>query len=293
MNPKILQLLNGKESIYPHKLEQQYPRVLEKILAQWDQSNMEAYFSELMMDSRDGQRQGFPHEVASEILRLSLVHAQQQQQKNSDVWGNIAEKYKKEVEQLGYKFTPQGFMQASEAGNTRAIQVFLNGGANLETRDDRQWTPLMMSAFNGKEAVAFLLIQSGARIHAKDKNGYSPIHWAAFNGYSNVVGLLIRSGADPNALSNFGWTPLMQAATRGHILASAQLIAGGANVNAISQDKWTALHKAAANGHADLVRLLLSKGADPTIETQDGGNALTLASKGKHAEIIAMLTPHK
>ncbi len=291
MNEKFLQMIGGVTSYYPQLLEQQFPRVFEKVVQLWGTPAMEPYFNELMMDSRDGKRKGFPQDVASEVLRLSLVYAKTQTKASKDVWGGVTEKYRKEIEQMGYQLTPQGFLQASEAGNTRAINIFINSGVNLEARDERNWTPLMISSFNGKEAVAFLLIQSGAKIDAQDNNGYSPLHWAAFNGYSNVVGLLLKNGANPNMLSKFGWTALMQAATRGHVLVSAQLIAGGAHVNIVSSDNWTALHKAAANGHVDLVRLLLSKGADPAVEFQQGGNALTLAIKGKHEEIIAMLTP--
>jgi uncharacterized protein len=291
MNEKFLQMIGGGNHYYPHALEQQFPRVFEKIIQSWNSPALESYFEELMMDSRDGKRKGFPREVASEILRISLIYAKQFKQSQGDAWGSNTEKIRYEVEQLGFKHTPQGFMQASEAGNTQALHAFLRSGIDLETRDERNWTPLMVSSFNGKEAAAYMLIQSGAKIDAQDNNGYSPLHWAAFNGYANVVGLLIKSGANANALSNFGWTPLMQAATRGHALVAAQLIAGGAHVNTISSDNWTALHKAAANGHADLVRLLLTKGADARIEYQEGCTALTLATKARHDEIIAMLTP--
>jgi ankyrin repeat protein len=290
MNQKVLQILGGNESHYPVKLEHQFPRVLEKIIQLWDTPALDPYFNELMMDTRDGNRQGFPREIASEILRLSLVSAKQHEKATRDVWGSLSEKARQQVEQMGFEHSAKGLMQASEAGNTRAIEILLSGGVSLETRDERNWTPLMISSFNGKEAAAFLLIQGGAKIDAQDLNGYSPLHWAAFNGYDNVVRLLLRSGANPNALSNFGWTPLMQAATRGHMLVAAQLIAGGANVNIISSDNWTALHKAAANGHAGLVRLLLSKGADTVVEYQDGCTALTLATKGRYEEIISMLT---
>ena len=290
MDEKILKMIGGVSSCYPRELERQFPRVLEKIFQLWGTENLEVYFNELMMDTRNGQRKGFPHEVASELLYLSLLYAKSHKETSKDIWGGISEKFRYEIEDLGYKHTPQGFMQASEAGNLRAIQIFIGSGVDLETRDERNWTPLMISAFNGKETAAYLLIQSGAKIDAKDHNGYSPIHWAAFNGYSEVVSLLIRHGANPNALSNFGWTPLMQAATKGHLLAAAQLIAGGAQVNAISKDNWTALHKAAANGHAELIRLLLAKGADPSIEYQEGKTALTLAIKGGHEEIVSMLT---
>lgn len=293
MNDKFLQKIGGASNYYPHALELQFPRVFEKIMTSWDTPALEAYLDELMMDSRDGHRKGFPHDVASEILRLSLIYAKQLKQSKGDIWGSNTEKIRYEVEQLGFKHTPQGFMQASEAGNTHALQIFLRSGSDLETRDERNWTPLMISSFNGKEEAAYLLIQHGAKIDAKDTNGYSPLHWAAFNGYSNVVGLLIKSGANCNALSNFGWSPLMQAATRGHALVAAQLIAGGAHVNTISSDNWTALHKAAANGHIDLVRLLLSKGANAEVEYQEGCTALTLATKARHAEIVTLLSQHK
>lgn len=293
MNEDILQkTFGGKSDYYPRLLEAQFPRVFEKLFELWDTSALEPYLDDLLMDSRDGHRKGFPPDVASEILRLSLYYSKQHKQlDDTDTWGGISETQRFEIEQLGFKHTPQGFMQAAEAGNAQAIRAFLKGAIYLETCDERNWTPLMISSYFGKEEAALLLIKSGAKVDARDINGYSPLHWAAFNGYDRVVKLLLHNGADANALSNKGWTPLMQAASRGHLVAAAQLIAGGANVNIISDDRWTALHKAASNGHTDLVRLLLSKGANPAIEYQEGCTALTLATKGKYDAIIAMLTP--
>lgn len=289
MNEKFLQMLGGADKYYPHALELQYSRVFEKIIQLWDTPDIDPYFTELLMDTRDGKRQGFPQEVATEILRLSLWYAKRYAGRDDDLWGDSTEKDRQAVEQMGFKLTPKGFMQASEAGDITAIKRFISSGLSLETCDERNWTPLMISSFNGREAAALLLIQNGAKIDAKDHNGYSPIHWASFNGYEKVVGLLLHNGANPNALSNYGWTPLMQAATRGHILVAAQLIAKGANVDIISVDHWTALHKASANGHTDMVRLLISKGANVGIEYQDGCTALTLATKGKYEEIISLL----
>ena len=139
MNEKILNLLNGRESYYPMALESRFPRVLEKMFQLWETPDIDAYFHELMMDTRDGHRQGFPPDVASEILRLSLIHAKQRNDEGKDVWGSISEKNRQGVEQLGFKYSPQGFMQASEAGNTRAIQIFLSSGVSIDTRDERNW----------------------------------------------------------------------------------------------------------------------------------------------------------
>ncbi len=48
----------------------------------------------------------------------------------------------------------------------------------------------MISAFNGNEDMAALLIKSRANVHHKDAAGYTSLHWAAFNGYSKIVQLL-------------------------------------------------------------------------------------------------------
>jgi len=76
MNEKILKALNNKEEYYPHKLEQQYPNVLERIMIMWDSADFDSYLNKFMLDHREHPRQGFPPEVASEILRLSMLHSE-------------------------------------------------------------------------------------------------------------------------------------------------------------------------------------------------------------------------
>ena len=73
MDEKILKMIGGVSSYYPHELERQFPRVLEKITQLWGTEELEVYINELMMDSRDGQRKGFPHTVASELMYLGLL----------------------------------------------------------------------------------------------------------------------------------------------------------------------------------------------------------------------------
>ena len=75
MNEELLQLLDGQEEHYPHALAEQFPRIVNKIILLWGEPEAELYFSELLMDSRGGTRQGFPPEVASDIFNLSMYHA--------------------------------------------------------------------------------------------------------------------------------------------------------------------------------------------------------------------------
>jgi hypothetical protein len=76
MNEKILKLLNGKEEYYPHTLEKQYPLIFEKIMIMWDSAEFDSYLNKFMLDKREHPRQGFPPAVASEILRLSMLHSE-------------------------------------------------------------------------------------------------------------------------------------------------------------------------------------------------------------------------
>lgn len=293
MNEKLLQMLNGRTDLYPKNLEQQFLRVLNRIIELWDSPAIDDYFTDLLIDSRGG-RQGFPLEVVSELFVLSSFNAKLRIQKQqliaaSNPWDNVEHSKRTAIAQQGYDFSPKGFLQSAEKGNLKAVALFLSSGINIDTRDARGWTPLITSSFHGNEDIALLLIRNFADIHAKDTGGYGSLHWAAFNGYDNVVKLLIEKGVDTNALSNHGWTPLLQASSRGHLIAASHLIDGGANVNLATLDGWTPLHKAVASGHTEMVKLLLAKGANRDAEHRDGTTPLTLATESKHDEIVALL----
>lgn len=292
MNERVLKLMNGDDAHYPYALEQQYSRILERIMELWDKPGIEHYFYELMVDTRNGSRQGFPKEVASDIFNLqNAYNAQHVQAENrTNVWDEIPDLKKAELEQLGYTYSHRSFVKAVEAGSEEAIKVFLACGVHVDVRDEREWTPLMISSFNGNEEMALFFIRCGAKVQVADSNGYTPLHWAAFNGYASVVELLIQKGAMVNARSLFGWTALMQAATRGHAKVVKILLDHGANVNETTMDGWCALHKAAANGHGEVVLMLLENGAERALAYPDGSTAYSLATKNKHEKVVHILT---
>ncbi len=292
MNQTLLNLLNGNKDIYPHLLEANFPRVFSKLLELWQTPHIDSYLQDLLVDKRGGERAGFPPDAASEIIRLSnFIDEMRGPKKAASAWSDIPEYKREEVAAFGYEFSALGLLKSVDEGNQDAVHAFLNCGVDLEVRDERNWTPLMISAFNGNEEFALLLIKCGAKITARDKNGYAPLHWAAFNGYANVVKILLDKGADPNTQSQYGWTALMQAATRGHLPTCECLIAQGANVNLKTFDDWTALHKAANNGHTKVVKLLLANGADRYAKYKDGSTPLDLAVKSGHQEIAFLLNP--
>jgi hypothetical protein len=292
MDVRLFKFLVEDKSLYPEELEAQFPRVFGKFVDLLDSEHLEPFLDELLVDKHSRERAGFPPEVAMEIIRLANYVARLRYvDKKQDAWDAVPEYKRAELQEFGYEFSPAGLIKSIEDNNQDAVQVFMSCGVDLEVRDERNWTPLMISSFNGNEEFALLLIKCGARISATDQNGYTPLHWAAFNGYSNVVNLLVDRGADPNRQSQFGWTALMQAATRGHLLTCAYLLARGADVNLATVDGWTALHKASNNGHTQVVKLLLEKGANRYAKYQDGSTPLDLAEKAGHRDIIALINP--
>jgi len=74
MNEKLAQYLKGYESKYPHQLEAQFGRIVDRIVELWESPEMEGYFSGLMFGGGRSNRRGFPAEVATEIFILSLAY---------------------------------------------------------------------------------------------------------------------------------------------------------------------------------------------------------------------------
>ena len=292
MNNEMLALLYGEESLYPHSLEKHHPRVLEKIVRLWYSPQMENFLLELMVDTR-GDRQGFSHEVAGELYYLSKAfegtrnfpadfddnplaqledkivrtgnfeHSPQEfvnmrAPSDDSPWVRISPDSRYEIEKLGYQCTPAGFLKATGAKDLKAIGFFLHCDVNIDTCDERGWSPLFFAAFNGNAELAKLFIEFGANVNLKDHGGFTPLHWAAFNGHANIIKYFVTHNADINARSLRNWTPLMMAAMSGHLSACSALIASGAETSLVSSHGWTALQKASFNHHVPVIKLFLS-----------------------------------
>ena len=88
MDAKLLKLLNNSEQNYPHALEYHFPRVFEKIMALWDSADFDAYLADLMTTKRTN-RQGFPQEVASDIIYLCMLHDRWREPGKSNTWAQV------------------------------------------------------------------------------------------------------------------------------------------------------------------------------------------------------------
>ena len=277
---------------YPHHLAAKFPHVMHKLEEYWNDSDaLTEYFSELMVSKRPGRR-GFPPEVGAEILSLSLAYdrigaikpVEQERSAGAkaptdDAWGY--ERAVAELDRLNIPRTIARFARAVESGEEHVCRLFLHAGFDVNARDTREWTPLMIASFNGRETLAIELIKLGASVHAQDADGYTPLHWGTFNGHAQVVQLLLRKGAEPNAVSRANITALLQAAARGHTAIVDLLLQHRAKVNVAATDGSTALLKAVANGHWQIINMLLDAGASTNVTMHNG---ITLAAIAAHAK---------
>lgn len=287
MNETLAHCLSAAGDFYPHLLQEKFPRIVEQIVSVWPYPDKAiALFEDLLIDKRGG-RQGFDPDVAREIFQLRVVYEtiMATPQVDGDVWRHEQSLAQLALEELGMKVVPADLSRAAERGDVKALGLLLRAGLDVDARDVREWTPLMVAAFHGRETAAKLLIECGANPRARDRAGYTPLHWAALKGYASVVTQLAKR-ADCNVRSAAGITPLLQAAAGGHIDVVRTLLGAGADPNIATSEGWTPLHKAVANCHADVVRELLRAGASPAAAHADGTTPIRLAIDRGAPEIL-------
>jgi hypothetical protein len=75
LRAKLLVLLGPDAGAYPTHLEQKFPRILDRIVALWGKSGLDAFLQDLTVTQRT-DRQGFPEDVAVELFRLAALHGE-------------------------------------------------------------------------------------------------------------------------------------------------------------------------------------------------------------------------
>ncbi|MGM0434967.1 MAG: ankyrin repeat domain-containing protein [Pseudomonadota bacterium] len=145
---------------------------------------------------------------------------------------------------------------------------------------------LMLAVFAG---IAFWLY-TDTDLESRDNRGRTPLIVAAEEGDAARVRQLLERGARIEAQDSCQWTSLMRAASHGHMSIVRTLLERGASVNHQGEIGFSALMAAAMNGHHDVARVLISHGADLSFrETETGKTALQLAIMNDDDAMIELL----
>ncbi len=156
-------------------------------------------------------------------------------------------------------------MLAAAFGSLDAMMLLLEAGANVNAKNNFDATALLWCA--GDLAKVRLLVEKGADVKARSKLGRTALLIAAaHDGNSQTVKLLIEKGADVSTPDKFQFTPLSVAAEANDAASVRLLVQAGADVNArvdaLDHFGDTPLLYAAGHGNVETIKLFLAKGAD-------------------------------
>ena len=168
-------------------------------------------------------------------------------------------------------------------GNVPALKKLIDGGSDINQRDVRKKTPLMIASEKGRLDAVNFLVEQGADIHLTVNGrpgGYTALTLAAINKHADVAIYLIDKGAKIEK------GDVMYAAS-GSCTLLKYMADKGADMNAVHSRNMTALIYAAGNGNLDAVKFLVDKGVNIKAADKQGQTALDWARKNKRAAVVA------
>ena len=177
----------------------------------------------------------------------------------------------------------------------------LERGADVNTRDKDNATPLHLASYSGVASVVDVLLDHGAEADAQNAraDGQTPLHQGLHTpneDNSRIVRLLLDHGVDVNARDKDQETPLHFGCSIGDSETALVLLDHGAELSAQNANGQTQLHRALQGSHyytSDRVsRLLLERGVDVNARDKDKASPLHLASSNSRSRIVQVLLDH-
>ena len=86
-------------------------------------------------------------------------------------------------------------LTAATNNKASSIKSLIAKGADVNARDNNNWTSLIIAADKGYESIVKLLLEKSANANLKDKNGFSALIHAVNNKHQPVIETLIANQA--------------------------------------------------------------------------------------------------
>jgi ankyrin repeat protein len=222
---------------------------------------------------------------------------------------------------------------AIRANNLEMVKLLIENGADINIKDDVNYTPLHVARLikgevEDQEIIKLLeekgaidegkeekiiecpgpteeevlkrvkeMIASGKDINLKDEYGSTELHMAALRGHINVVKLLIENHADLNLYDENGFMPLHCALFKSDYQIAKLLIENGADVNAKNRQTGDAplndLISREGKDVLSIIKYLLDKGADINSHDDHGDTPLHRAVRIEDVNIVELLIKKK
>ena len=232
---------------------------------------------------------------------------------------------------------------AARTGDLDGIKRYLEEGADIdELSEQTHLSPLAWATMMGETKAVKLLIQLGADVNVRQEDGGTPLHIAFFLGRAEISEILLKEGADVNVKNNRGEIPanglmapwvftrfltnmfdfeleqkevedgrrkiremikgvevpkpqkaandIWEAVFIGDLKFVQKAITEGMDVNAMHPGTGDPLlFTAALMGHTEVMTFLLEKGANINAQKGDGNTALHAAAFLGRADAVELL----
>jgi hypothetical protein len=158
---------------------------------------------------------------------------------------------------------------AARLGQTKTVEALLEGGAEVDIKDNEGLTALYWAARFGRREVIEKILDAGAEVDVKDKDGLTGLYWAARQGYAEVLQKLLNAGAEVDTKDLDGLTGLYWAARHEYTEILQKLLNAGAEVDTKDLDGLTALDWAQQHGYGEVVKILSNSRAKVNMRRND------------------------
>jgi len=94
---------------------------------------------------------------------------------------------------------PEAAAELARQGKTAELSALLKDGLEVNLRDAKGNTLLMLASYHGKAETVVMLLKARAAVDLRNDKGQTPLGGVAFKGYVDIATLLLDAGADPVA----------------------------------------------------------------------------------------------
>ncbi|KAI8374026.1 ankyrin repeat-containing domain protein [Choanephora cucurbitarum] len=183
---------------------------------------------------------------------------------------------------------------ACSKGLYDGIELLVENGSELNTKDSLGHTPLTNAIFSGSLACVELLLSTerGVDVSVIDEQGNNLLHLAVTNDFTECIPLLAKKGVLVDEHNHRGLSPLAIAISFGYIETAIALIDNGADVNGRTRFA-TVLHQAVMWNRIEIVKKLIEHNCNPNVVNLLEETPLYLAVQQRKIDIVQCLLDAK
>ncbi|GDY16859.1 putative ankyrin-like protein [Verrucomicrobiota bacterium] len=92
---------------------------------------------------------------------------------------------------------PEPMAELARSGGTAKLAEAIGQGLDVNLRDAKGNTLLMIAAYQGRAETVAMLLKAGAQVDLRNEKGQTPLGGVAFKGHVDIARMLLAAGADP------------------------------------------------------------------------------------------------